>query len=93
MYVNIYTYIHIYIYVCVYKIDKKINIGKYINGKYICTYIDIYIYICIYIYQCCTQSFFLGITVHISNMYFSKSKGLKGPCHSWKLFQNIFYNL
>ena len=58
MYVNIYTYIHIYIYICVYKIDKKINIGKYINGKYICTYIDIYIYICIYISVLYPEFFF-----------------------------------
>ena len=43
---------------CVYKIDKKINIGKYINGKYICTYIDIYIYICIYISVLYPEFFF-----------------------------------
>ena len=64
----------------------------YIN-TYAYTYIYIYIYIYTYIHPCCTQSFLGGTPAHISNVYFSKSKGLKGPHHSWKLFHKNFYNL
>ena len=56
-------------------------------------HIHIYIYIYTYIRPCCTQSFLGGTPAHISNVYFSKSKGLKGPHHSWKLFHKNFYNL
>ena len=60
---------------------------------YINTYAYTYIYIYTYIHPCCTQSFLGGTPAHISNVYFSKSKGLKGPHHSWKLFHKNFYNL
>ena len=62
---------------------------------YVCIYLYICIclYICIYIHISVVTRVFLDIPVHISNVYFSKSKGLKGLHHIWKLFQKIFYNL
>ena len=68
---------------------------------YVCMYVSIYLYIYVYAYIyvyiythiSVVTRVFLDIPVHISNVYFSKSKGLKGLHHIWKLFQKIFYNL
>ena len=56
---------------------------------YVYTYIYMYmlIYMYIYIHISVVTRVFLDIPVHISNVYFSKTKGPKGSHHSWKLFQ------
>ena len=59
---------------------------------YVYIYVHMYIYTYIYI-SVLYPEFFLCIPVHASNVYFCKTKGLKGPHHSWKLFQKMFYNL
>ena len=58
------------------------------------TYAYTYTYIYIYIYiRVVPRVFWRGILAHISKVYFSKFKGLKGTYHSWKLFHKSFYNL
>ena len=55
---------------------------------YICVYsIHACVHIYIYIYINVVPRVFLGIPVHISNVYSSETKGLKGPHHSWELCQ------
>ena len=48
------------------KINKKINIGKYIYGKYILVSIYVYMYVCMYA-SVLYPEIFLGIPVRMSN--------------------------
>ena len=68
----IHMHTYVHIYICVYSIHACVHI---------------YIYIYIYIYINVVPRVFLGIPVHISNVYSSETKGLKGPHHSWELCQ------
>ena len=63
---------------------------------YIHMHTYVHIYICVYSIHACVHIYiyinvvprvFLGIPVHISNVYSSETKGLKGPHHSWELCQ------